>query len=457
MISRRFIATLLIPLVAFWSVVVPYRVARAGVVVAFPAAPVIVEAVTAAGPIVMNPATAVAVLVGVAVWYFVIRDSATGNALRVPAGTAANNTVPAPAVPATVSPTGSACMYTSPWTSQPVSSGQYVIDKNCGLWGSCSNTIPTCAQWHFVSETAGCSLAIQERADAVSGCSGSIIANLNVSGAPVITCPAGYVVSNGTCVLTNARQSSQDGKVDVQRTGQVYQTYPGDDTGTVKPTITQTSTAGDTVRTQAKDANGNPQVITSQATAAGTVLNVATQKADANGNTYIQNQTYNFDLNGNIQNATQTAKAEMLTPDANGNLVTTASAASNFNPASSQGSQLTFPSDYARAGEAAAAASAINTSLGPKLDKLLETSPAPSDPTLPDPGQYTDFGSTFNSLTGWSVPGHSSQCPTSSFSAFGKTFTIDSHCTLWADHSQALQAAMMVVWTIAALWVVLKA
>lgn len=116
--------------------------------------------------------------------------------------------------------------------------------------------------------------------------------------------------------------------------------------------------------------------------------------------------------------------------------------------------EIVFPSDYARQGEAQQAADSINV----KLDKMLEASPAPVDPTVPDPGGYTDFGTTFSSLLGWQLPGHTSQCPTAAFNTpWNTAYTIDSHCQLITNHWSALQAAMAVVWTIIALFIVLRA
>jgi hypothetical protein len=116
---------------------------------------------------------------------------------------------------------------------------------------------------------------------------------------------------------------------------------------------------------------------------------------------------------------------------------------------------VTFPSDYARQGEAASAASAVNA----QIAHLGESSAAPAEPVVPAASGFADvfFPSTFSNLTAWQLPGHASQCPTSSFSAFGQSFTIDAHCGLLADHSAPLEAAMVVVWSLLALFIVLRA
>lgn len=120
---------------------------------------------------------------------------------------------------------------------------------------------------------------------------------------------------------------------------------------------------------------------------------------------------------------------------------------------------IQFPSDYARQGEAQAAADSINNALGPKLDKITETGADPADPVQPANSEFDQafFQGTFTNLLGWQLPTHTSQCPTGSFDWLGQTFTMDSHCQLIADHFQAIAAAMAVVWTILALFILLSA
>lgn len=118
-----------------------------------------------------------------------------------------------------------------------------------------------------------------------------------------------------------------------------------------------------------------------------------------------------------------------------------------------------FPSDYARAGEAQTAASSITDALGPKIDKITETGADPVDPLQPQGSEFDQafFQGTFNSLLGWQLPAHSSQCPTSSFSFRSTSYTIDSHCQLVSNHFSALSAVMSAVWTVLALFILLGA
>lgn len=111
-------------------------------------------------------------------------------------------------------------------------------------------------------------------------------------------------------------------------------------------------------------------------------------------------------------------------------------------------SDFQFPSDYARQGEAKAASDKLG-------DRLLQESSPSADPEIPD--GYTDLSGSFSGLLGWQLPSHQSQCPTGSFDAWDRTFVFDRHCQLAQDHVQALALVMIVVWTIAGLWIVLRA
>lgn len=124
-----------------------------------------------------------------------------------------------------------------------------------------------------------------------------------------------------------------------------------------------------------------------------------------------------------------------------------------------QATKIDFPSDYARQGEAKTAADSINSTLGPKIDKITETGADPADPLQPQGSEFDQafFQGTFTNLLGWQVPAHSSQCPTSGFTWNGQTYVMDSHCQLVTSHFSALAAVMAVVWTVIALFILLGA
>lgn len=126
---------------------------------------------------------------------------------------------------------------------------------------------------------------------------------------------------------------------------------------------------------------------------------------------------------------------------------------------SNQPLNIEFPSDYARQGEAQTAATSINDTLGPKIDKITETGADPADPLQPQGSEFDQafFQGTFTGLLGWQLPAHTSQCPTSSFGWNNQTFTMDSHCQLVNNHFSALSTVMAVVWTVLALFILLGA
>lgn len=64
-------------------------------------------------------------------------------------------------------------------------------------------------------------------------------------------------------------------------------------------------------------------------------------------------------------------------------------------------------------------------------------------------------------LKSFTVPGHTSQCPTAhaNWSLFGRafSFTMSTHCDLMEMNRSVIQAAMLVVWTLCATFIVLRA
>lgn len=130
--------------------------------------------------------------------------------------------------------------------------------------------------------------------------------------------------------------------------------------------------------------------------------------------------------------------------------------------------EVIFPSDYARTGEAMMAADM----LGVKVDALksgIDTiASAVSVTSTPDevanltaadmPNNGLD--ASFAGLRGWSLPVHSSVCPQPviDLSDVGMgVHTLSSHCGLMADISVTLHAAMVAVFTVLALFLVLSA
>ncbi|WP_343730460.1 hypothetical protein [Duganella sp.] len=55
------------------------------------------------------------------------------------------------------------------------------------------------------------------------------------------------------------------------------------------------------------------------------------------------------------------------------------------------------------------------------------------------------------------VPSHSAACPTASFVALGRAYAIDTHCALLETNRQLIEAVMMLCWTLASVFIVLRA
>lgn len=60
-------------------------------------------------------------------------------------------------------------------------------------------------------------------------------------------------------------------------------------------------------------------------------------------------------------------------------------------------------------------------------------------------------------LKTFAVPSHSAACPATSFAALGRTYALDSHCALLEANRQLIEAVMMLCWTLASVFIVLKA
>lgn len=259
-----------------------------------------------------------------------------------------------------------------------------------------------------------------------------------------VSCPSGYTLSGSICNLSNANlvKYPSDGVVSlmVDATGK-FIADPRDPDGlpsnlagiSGQSSITQKSADGKQTQTTTANPDGS---ITYSTT------NEYYDETDASTHQFTQNFTIN-----NAGAVTNYSSSNPSIQVVNG----------VAQPVSSS-NQVVFPSDYARVNEAQTAANSVNVKLDSLHDDLTKPGTPNTDPTVPDNGQYTDFADTFSSLTRWSMPGHSSTCPIASFvSPWGTSYTFDAHCQLIVDHWAVLQTAMTVVWTLSALFIVLKA
>lgn len=120
-------------------------------------------------------------------------------------------------------------------------------------------------------------------------------------------------------------------------------------------------------------------------------------------------------------------------------------------------------------------------SVGPSSAPGGSTNPSTGPVTTPGTGTQVDLGPNPNTpspgleatptakqilspllnlmpdLKTFSVPAHTGTCPKPSFVAFDKTYTFESHCGLVESNRSIIEAAMMLVWSIAAVFIVLRA
>lgn len=109
-------------------------------------------------------------------------------------------------------------------------------------------------------------------------------------------------------------------------------------------------------------------------------------------------------------------------------------------------SPATFPSDYSRTGEAAAAANIIVNEL--LTGEILE-------PTVPD-ADMPWFGSTFDGVLP-TINTVGASCPVWQFDALGESFYIDHHCQLIVDFNFLFYAMFTAFWVLLAFRTVLEA
>lgn len=462
---RRVVAALLIPFVLVWSIMIP-RQAFAFAPVG--AAPIVIAGTLASGAVV--PIVIGAAIAGVAYWAF--KDLVSLDEVRVPAVDGAAGAVPVPtdgSVPQTMAAptyyTASVTFGGPGSTSTDLNEARSVACSSLTLTGaSVANFCGAYALGVNIQNgtMSGTTCQAQYQCVSSSGALGGWV-NFNFPTAytSALGCGAGYTLSGSTCTLTNPRAAIADNKQDFTRSGTSLAPIAGDQAGGLSATTMTSNSANDTVVVAGKDSEGNAmQGKIIALPGGGSKVELKTQKVDAGGQTYVETQTFQTNSAGDVVAATKTATQTSLTYDSTTKIYTeNANPSGSYNPTPATQQAIQFPSDYARQGEAASAAQSISNTLGPKLDLLLAPSPAPADPELPPSSQFDDafFNGTFTNLLGWSVPNHSSQCPTASMTFYGSTLVMDAHCAIIDQFAGVLAGIAAAMWTIAALLIVLGA
>ena len=279
------------------------------------------------------------------------------------------------------------------------------------------------------------------------------------------TCPPGYGASGSTCVIQAAAQVwlPPDTLCGVINASGSYSLDPRDpdcygsdhsaDTSAAPPGTVPASTLrpttisadGKTITVTGPDSQVR---VTINADGSSTVTTWTPSTSNPN-NTVIREVGVNN--NSTVTNNT-TSTVNTTGPSSFTNNV----AISNTATTSGTGQALTFPTDYARD----ATVQTSNTKLQQLHTDLTDMSAsAPSDPTVRTTSEIGGLlmDGTFSTLKAWGMPTRSVSCPTASFSIWSHAFTIDAHCTLWATISSTVQAVMLLIWGLMALFLVLGA
>lgn len=115
--------------------------------------------------------------------------------------------------------------------------------------------------------------------------------------------------------------------------------------------------------------------------------------------------------------------------------------------------QIVNPGSNPGSGPVATPGTGVEVDLGPN--------PNIAAPILePTPTAQQIIGPILNlmpDLKSFVVPSHSAICPRPNFTVFDRTYTIESHCGLIDGMRSVIDAAMLLVWTIGAMFIILRA
>jgi hypothetical protein len=351
-------------------------------------------------------------------------------------------------------------------------------------------TLSTLLTYSSVSATS-CSASFSSAPLDISGCPSATGSNQPnyATVKKVLGCAAGYSQTGNVCNLTDPRLAKPDHKTDYPVTPNGYSKAPDADKlpANISPTIQGTNNSNIKSYGYIKDSAGNKHQIwvDIQKTAA----------ADAASDAYRANISYiehsdmsplNLDgtptyatpvttvsidvkdgqvqgmtkstVYGEAQNSgstytlpsgsTATVKPNELVvtaPNAPG--VTTPPVQVTSAPAITPSAVSNFPTDYARVGEAASAAKTIT-------DKLSESD---SGADLPAPDLVNPLVDYFNPLRSWVPPSVVGVCPNGSFDALGHTYDFHVMCDLFDSKLPIIQTVSTLLYSLAALFIVLGA
>jgi hypothetical protein len=465
---RKLFARILLPFLTIWLCVMPGRAYATGVLT-FGAYGMPTIGATGSYPAALAALDFAAVgagafTVGLYVGYFgleAILGDGTPQHVRIPLSNAPAIAVPAPVAAPTASSVSSTVYSACGVTSKPLD----VLLSACNSWYSGTAGFSALGVYgNYLEYRSGTTTVSTYSGGApYSGCNqypastGGII----VSPSTATSCPSGYNLSAGSCVLSDARVAAPDHACDYARSGSALSMISDPDcaaSGQAIPVIC--ASGGVSCSGQGVSPSGKPEsyVITPTANGGSTVTFLT--QGTVNGQTQVQRTDVAVGSDGKVVSVSGDVFAGSIPASADGSAAVPVTSGSTVqNPAPSQ--PITFPNDYARTGEAQTAANTIT----PKLDTIhhdLSDTVATTDPAEPTVNDMPTWGSTFTNLLSWQMPAHSSVCPQPSMDlsnvlGSGHVYTLSSHCALLQDHSAPIHQSMVLVFSILALFIVLRA
>lgn len=385
-----------------------------------------------------------------------IEVSSPSSPISVRIPTTEAQPVPAPATPPSV-PAESVPTYTSQIAqyvltgSTPLEAGQAMLSQ-CHAMGGCADA----ASIDYVVQLTATGWDLY--ATLTDGRSNWQYGSASL-GPSVVTCPAGTTQSGSDCIVTNPREVSADSACDYSRSGTALGMISDPEcasSGTFLETLCGLpGTTCQGVKFNRTNSNGQPEVVTVTPTASGGSDIVVQTQRQSGSTPVIDSTTISVNGSGTVTGVTGGTQTGNISANPDGSL------AVNGTGNSVTPTDVSFPSDYATTGEAQDAIDSISPTLQSISDSLT-VSGSVADPVEPSANDMPGWGNTFSGLTGWQLPAHGSSCPTPSVDlsavlGAGSVYTFDGHCALISDHFQALQAAMMLVWTMLSVMIVLRA
>lgn len=430
---RRSIAGFMAVFVLCFSVIVPVREARAIV-----PAVLAMAIVDAAGAVLASDAllaTGTSILGGIAMAAIFLTPGDSAQQISVPltkAASDAGTVVPAPSAPATA--------IQSPGGSQTVEHGfAYGIEYDsmgaCEA-ASCAMSIAACEGWG----NTNCQ------------CSGPYCSAVMVNIESPPSCPSGYTVSGSGCVLSSPRKAVSDGRSDlfVNSSGGISWLSWHADKDAPPKNASLPSDCNGCGRIWGTNANGQPFVTTITPNASGGSDIVTQTQYSSAGSTGVRTDAISVSPSGVVSSGTSTSSPGSISTSGADGVAPTVQTSGR-----TASDPIVFPDDYARQGTQVQVAANTQSI----ADAFKTPATGVENPVIPGTSDFEGvfFKGFFDNLTSWVPPSHSSACPTSSFDAFGETFTFNAHCHLVDNNFAAVRQAMAVVYLLIAMFIVLRA